>query len=72
MALLSLTGRTGVREDSRVSYELIRQFSSGDEGGEGNSEEEGGERFLVSSRLWQMRAQSYCAMNSAMNTNRMT
>ena len=46
--------------------------SSRDKGGDGNSEEEGGERFPVSSRLWQMRAQSYCTMNSTMNAKGMT
>ena len=72
MTLLSLTRRTGVREDSRVSYEPTRWFSSGDKRGDGDGKEEGGERFLVSSRLWWMRAQSCCTMNSTMNARGMT
>ena len=60
--LLSLTGRTWDREDSGVSYELIRQLSSKDEEGGGGEDdgEDGGERFPVSLRLWWMRAQSFC------------
>ena len=72
VVLLSLIGRTGVREVGRVSYELIRQCSSRDEGGEDNSEEEGGGISLVSSRLWWTRAQSCCIIYSAMNARGMT
>ena len=72
VALLNLIRRTWVGEDGGVSYEPIRQLSSRDEGGDGDGEEEGGEIFPVSSRLWWMRAQSCCAMNSAMNARGMT
>ena len=69
---LILTGRTWGREEGGVSYEPIRQFSSRDNVWGDNDGEDGEERFLVSSRLWCMRAQSCCAKYSAMNPRGMT
>ena len=44
VALLILTWRTWVGEDGRVSYKLIRWFSSRDEKGGGDNDGEGRER----------------------------
>ena len=46
--------------------------SEDDKGSGGDDGEEGGARSLASSRLWRMRAQSCCAIHSAMNARGIT